>query len=58
MILEVEAKAEALLDATGAGHVGVLRRTHNWDSEIVCVILTSEGGRRTARQDDRNEQGR
>ena len=57
MSLEVEAIADALLDATGAGNVGVLRRTHHWDSEIVCVILTSEGERRTARQHDRNEQG-
>ena len=58
MSLEVEAIADALLDATSAGNVGVLRQTHHWDAEIVGIILTHEGDRRTARQDERNKQDR
>jgi hypothetical protein len=56
--LEIEAIADALLDATSARNVGVSRQTHLRDAEVVGVILTCEGDRRTARQDERNEEGR
>jgi hypothetical protein len=56
MSLEVEAIDDALLDATSAGNGGVLRQTHQRDPEIVRIILACEGDRRTARQEERNEQ--
>jgi hypothetical protein len=57
MSLEVEAIDDALLDATSAGNGGVLWQTNQRDPEIVGIILACEGDRRTACQDERNEQG-
>jgi hypothetical protein len=58
MSLEVEAIADALLDATSARKVGVFRQTHLRDAEVVGVILACEGDRRTARQNERGEEDR